>query len=58
MLHTKFRENRPARSGEEDKILSGFYHIWAWRPSWLCDPDFAIKFLSPLPRDGPHKISL
>ena len=52
MLHTKFRENRPALSGEED--LSGFYHIWAWRPSWSCDPDLAIKFSSPLPRDAPH----
>ena len=30
MLHTKFRENRPAGSGEED--FEGFYHIWAWRP--------------------------
>ena len=34
MLHTKFRENRPAGSG--DKIFEGFYHIWAWRPSWSC----------------------
>ena len=24
MLHTKFRENRPARFGEEDLFLSGF----------------------------------
>ena len=45
MLHTKFHENRPAGSGEED------YHIWAWRPSWSCDLDFAIKLLSPLPMD-------
>ena len=29
MLHTKFRRNRPAGSGEED--LKGFYHIGAWR---------------------------
>ena len=27
MLHTKFRENRPAGSGE--KLLKGFYHMWA-----------------------------
>ena len=33
MLHTKFRGNPPAGSGEED-FLKGFYHIWAWRPSW------------------------
>ena len=42
MLNTKFRENRPAGSGEED-FFCGFYHIWAWRPSWSCDLDFAIK---------------
>ena len=57
MLHTKFRENWPAGSGER-KFLSGFYHIWAWRPSWSCDLDFAIKLSSPLPMDAPHKISL
>ena len=42
----------------EKKILNGFYHIWAWRPSWSCDLDFAIKLSSPLPMDAPHKISL
>ena len=57
MLHTKFHENWPAGSGEED-FLKGFYHIWAWRPSWSCDLDFAIKLRSPLPMDAPHKISL
>ena len=53
MLHTKFRENRPAGSGEED-----FYHIWAWRPSWSCDPDAANKISFPLPKEAPHKIWL
>ena len=43
MLHTKFYENRPADSGEED-FLKGFYHIWAWRPSWSCDPDHVNNF--------------
>ena len=37
MLHTKFRENQPALL--EKKILKGFCHIWAWRPSWSCNPD-------------------
>ena len=23
-----------------EKIFEGFYHIWAWRPSWSCDLDF------------------
>ena len=46
MLHTKFHENRPAGSGEED-FLKGFYHIWAWRPSWSCDKDHVNKFSFP-----------
>ena len=46
MQHTKFRENRPAGSGEED-FLKGFHHIWAWRPSWSCDQDYVIKFSFP-----------
>ena len=39
MLHTKFRENKSA--GSEEEFFEGFYHIWAWRPSWLCNPDEA-----------------
>ena len=27
MLHTKFRENRPA--GSKGRFLKGFYYIWA-----------------------------
>ena len=56
MLHTKFRENRPAGSGEED--FKGFYHILAWRPSWSCDPDAAKKISFPLSKEAPHKIWL
>ena len=41
MLHTKFRGNRPAGSGEED--FKGFYHIWACRPSWSCDQHQVIR---------------
>ena len=57
MLHTKFRENRPAGSGEQD-FFKGFYHIWAWQPSWSCDPDAANKLSFPLPKEAPHKILL
>ena len=57
MLHTLFRENRPADSGEED-FLKGFYRIGAWRPSWSCDPDAANKLSFPLPKEAPHKIWL
>ena len=33
----------------EKKSLKGFYHIWAWRPSWSCDTDAAKKLSFPLP---------
>ena len=56
MQHTKFRENWPAGSGEED--YKGLYHIWGWRPSWSCDPDAANKLSFPLPKGAPHKIWL
>ena len=38
--------------------MKGFYHIWAWRPSWSCDPDAANKISFPLPKEAPHKIWL
>ena len=41
----------------EKKIFRGFYHIWAWRPSWSCDQDIAINISMPLPKEAPHKIS-
>ena len=31
----------------EKKILKGFYHIWAWRPSWSCDKHHVIRFAFP-----------
>ena len=37
--------------------MKGFYHIWAWRPSWSCDPDAVNKLLFPLPNEAPHKNS-
>ena len=43
MIHTKFRGNRPSGLGEED-FFKGFYHIWAWRPSWSCDQHHVIRF--------------
>ena len=50
MLHTKFHGNRllvPRR-----RFLKGFYRIWAWRPSWSCDPDAPNKLSFPLHKDG------
>ena len=55
MLRTKFPENPPTGSGEED-FLKGFYHIWVWRPSWSCDPGAANKLSFPLPKQAPDKI--
>ena len=46
MLHTQFRENRSAGSGD------------FFLPSWSVDPDFAIKISFPLFMDAPHNISL
>ena len=37
--------------------MKGFYHIWAWRPSWSCDQDIANKITMPLPKEASHKIS-
>ena len=34
----------------EKKIFEGFYHIWAWRPSWSCDQQHVIRFLFPCTR--------
>ena len=29
------------------RFLKGFYHIWAWRPSWSCDRHHVNKFSFP-----------
>ena len=42
----------------EKKIFKGFYHIWAWRPSWSGDLDYLYKLSFPLPKEAPHKIWL
>ena len=57
MLHTKFRVKSACRFWRR-RFLKGFYHIWAWQPSWSCDPDAANKILFPLPKEAPHKIWL
>ena len=45
-----------ASSVLEKKIFKGFYHIWAWRPSWLTNRDHFSKFLFPLSKEAPYKI--
>ena len=40
------------------RFLKGFYHIWAWRPSWSCDLDYLYIHWLPHPIDASHKIWL
>ena len=40
------------------EMLKGFYHIWAWQPSWSCDLDFLYMHWFPLPIDASYKIWL
>ena len=56
MLHTKFRENRPAGSGEGN--FEGFLPYMFGRPSWSCDPHAVNKISFPLHKEAPHKIWL
>ena len=37
------------------KIFEGFYHIWAWRPSWSKDGDYFSNLLFPQPKEAPHE---
>ena len=56
MLHTKFRENLPASSGEED--FECFLPYIGVAAILVMYPELAIKLSFPLPMDAPHKISL
>ena len=38
------------------RFLKGFYHIWAWRPSWSCDQDHLNKLSFPRPKESPYEI--
>ena len=46
MLHTKSQGHRPSGS------LKGFYHRWAWQPSWSCDQEHLTNFRSPILRSS------
>ena len=56
MVHAKFQDHRTFGFGEE--FFKDFYHMWAWRPSWLCDLDRLYKLLFLLPKEAPHEIWL
>ena len=40
----------------EKKIFKGFYHIWAWQPSWLTDRDHFSNLSFPHPKEAPYEI--
>ena len=38
------------------RFLKGFYHIWAWPPSWSCDQDRLNKLSFLRPKESPYEI--
>ena len=52
-----YQDSRSSSFGsvEEDFFL-GFYHIWAWLPSWSCDQDHLSKLSFPHPIEAPYEI--
>ena len=38
------------------RFFKGFYHIWAWRPSWSMDRDHFSNFSFPQPKEAPYEI--
>ena len=40
------------------RFLKGFYHIWAWQPSWSCELDNLYIQYIPYSIDASHKIWL
>ena len=55
MVHTKSQGHQPSGSGEED-FLKGFYHIWAWWPSWSCDQNILHIFWLTYHKESSHEI--
>ena len=56
MLYTKFQSHRP--HGSEEGDFEGFYHIWAWTPSWSCNPEHLKVFSSQHPMEATYEIWL
>ena len=44
-----------ASSVLEKLIFKGFYHIWAWQPSWSMDGNYVSNLLFPCPREAQKK---
>ena len=51
---------RPVRPPQRKtfELLKGFYHIWAWQPSWSCDQHHVIRFSFPCTKKLTYKIWL
>ena len=39
-----------------EKIFKGFYHIWAWWPSWSTSRDHFSNLPFPQPKEAPYEI--
>ena len=57
MLPANYQPNRPGSSGKKSH-LNGFYHIWAWRPSWNSDQSHFSYFSFPQCLDATYEIWL
>ena len=53
MLHTKYHFNLQCNSGEDDFQIPQNI-IWAWWPSWYCDPDPGNKIST----HGPQRLHM
>ena len=54
MTYAKIQPHGILGSGEE--IFKGFYHIWAWRPSWSTNRDHFSNLSFPQPQEVPYEI--
>ena len=50
------KDSAPKASSVLEKIFKGFYHIWAWWPSWLMNCDHFSNLSFPCPKEAPHEI--
>ena len=55
MICAKFKPQGILSSGEE-KIVKGFYNIWAWRPSLSMDRNHFSNLSFPQPKEAPYEI--
>ena len=54
MIYAKIQPQSILGSGEE--VFKGFYHIWAWWPSWLMNCDHFSNLSFPQPKKAQYEI--